>query len=42
MQVRRTPRVVVMEQRPVYVVPGPPPPPVYVEPSVSIGVRGRS
>ena len=41
MQVRRAPRVVVMEQRPVYVVPGPPPPPVYVEPGVSIGVRGR-
>jgi type II secretory pathway pseudopilin PulG len=41
MQARRYARPVVVHERPVYVVPGPPPPPVYVEPGVSVGIRGR-
>ena len=43
MQARRFPRPVVVQPGPVYVTPvyGPPPPPVYVEPGVSVGIRGR-
>jgi hypothetical protein len=41
MQARRTRTVIVQPRQPDVIYVSPPPPPVFVEPGVSVGIRGR-